>query len=73
MKRNLVYEALRVMRLELRSHPRRDLLQRAMEDMLCSNVHRKDERKRKVAYHRHTDGDSENKSLSGDEMPERDV
>jgi len=28
-------------------------------DMLCSNVHLKDGRKRKVVYHRHTDGDLE--------------
>jgi len=27
--------------------------------MLCSNVHLKDERKRKVVYHQHADGDPE--------------
>jgi len=28
-------------------------------DVLCSSVHLKDERKREVVYHRHTDGDLE--------------
>ena len=48
---NSFFEELRVNRL---SHPK---LLHSVVEMLCSNEHLKDERKRKFAYHRRTDGD----------------
>jgi len=50
MKRNPVFEELRVKRLEQKRS--------AAEhhgDMVCSNVFLKDERKIKIVYHRHTE------------------
>ena len=56
MKRNSVCEESRVRRLK--SSRKRSAVE-CHGDVLCPNVHLKDERYRKVVYHRHTDGDLE--------------